>query len=212
MKLYLGNKTYSSWSFRPWIGMRHAGIAFEEEVIPFDFEAGNPEIRKRSPSGKVPYLVDGELVIPESLAILDHVARKFPESGLWPADPIRRSRAMAMACEMHAGFQALRMHCSMNFRRSPAAIAPDEAVLGNVARIDALWREALAESGGPFLCGDFSIADAMFAPVVNRFDVYRLEVSEPARSYMGRIEALPAWQEWVAAARAETDRIPAYEV
>ena len=212
MKLYIGNKNYSSWSFRPWIGMRHAGIDFEEVQLWFDFPAGNPEIKKLSPSGKVPLLEDGDLIIPESLAILDHVARKFPESGLWPADPLWRSRAMAMSCEMAAGFHALRGTCHMNIRRVPSKIDVSDAVMSDIARIETLWAQSLSDSGGPFLCGDFSIADAMFAPVVNRLDVYAFDVSDTTSSYMKRMKALPAWQEWEAAARAETAVIPEEEV
>lgn len=212
MKLYIGNKNYSSWSFRPWIGMRHAGIEFEKVQLWFDFPAGNPEIKALSPSGKVPLLEDGDLLIPESLAILDHVARKFPQSGLWPADPLWHSRAMAMACEMAAGFHALRGTCHMNIRRVPSKIEVSDAILADVTRIERLWAQSLADSGGPFLCGDFSIADAMYAPVVNRLDVYSFDVSEVTRGYMERIKALPAWQEWEAASRAETAVIPEEEV
>ena len=192
--------------------MRHAGIEFEEVQLWFDFPAGNPEIKALSPSGKVPLLEDGDLLIPESLAILDHVARKFPQSGLWPADPLWHSRAMAMACEMAAGFHALRGTCHMNIRRVPSKIEVSDAILADVTRIERLWAQSLADSGGPFLCGDFSIADAMYAPVVNRLDVYSFDVSEVTRSYMERIKALPAWQEWEAASRAETAVIPEEEV
>lgn len=212
MKLYIGNKNYSSWSFRPWIGMRQTGIDFEEVQLWFDFPAGNPEIKALSPTGKVPLLEDGGLLIQESLAILDHVARKFPETGLWPADPLWHSRAMAMACEMAAGFHALRGTCHMNIRRAPSKIAVNDAILADVARIETLWATSLTDSGGPFLCGDFSIADAMFAPVVNRLDVYDFDVSDVTRGYMDRIKALPAWKEWEAASRAETAVIPEEEI
>ncbi|TDH37601.1 glutathione S-transferase [Pseudohoeflea suaedae] len=212
MKLYIGNKNYSSWSFRPWIGLRQAKIDFEEVQLWFDFPAGNPEIKALSPSGKLPLLEDGDLLIPESLAILDHVARKFPQSGLWPADPLWHSRAMAMACEMAAGFHALRGTCHMNIRRVPSKIEVADAVLSDVARIETLWARSLAESGGPFLCGDFSIADAMFAPVVNRLDVYAFDVADTTRGYMDRMKALAAWQEWETASRAETAVIAEEEV
>lgn len=203
LTLYIGNKNYSSWSFRPWIGLRTAEIEFDEVLIPFDFEAGNPAIKAVSPTGKVPLLKDGDLLIPESLAILDHVARKFPASGLWPAAPAARSRAMAMGCEMLAGFSALRGACPMNMRRARRPIEASAAVLADLARLMTLWGENLEASGGPFLLGKFSIADAMFAPVVNRLDVYGFDVSDPAAAYMARMKALPAWQEWEAAARAE---------
>lgn len=203
LTLYIGNKNYSSWSLRPWIGMRVLGIEFREIVIPFDFPAGNPQIRAISPTGRVPVLKDGDLVVPESLAILDHLARKFPDKRLWPSGFDDRTRAMSISLEMVSGFQPLRTACPMNLRRPkwPATITP--AIAENVARIDAIWNEALARSGGPFLFGSFTIADAMFSPVVNRFDVYDIKVSGVADAYMARIKALPAWAEWETAARAE---------
>ena len=192
--------------------MTQAGIEFEEVQLWFDFPSGNPEIKAVSPTGKVPLLVDGDLKIPESLAILDHVARKFPDSGLWPTDPILRSRAMAMSCEMIGGFSALRNACPMNIRKVPVKLAVDAAVLSDVARIEKVWEEALASSGGPFLCGAFSIADAMFAPVVNRLEIYGFELSQGARAYMDRVKALDAWQAWETASRAETAIVPEDEV
>lgn len=212
MKLYIGNKNYSSWSFRPWIGLTQVGIDFEEVQLWFDFPGGNIEIKSVSPTGKVPLLVDGDLIIPESLAILDHVARKYRESGLWPENQALRSRAMAMACEMVGGFSALRTACPMNIRRVPNRLAVDSAVLADVARIQALWAEALAYSGGPFLCGSFSIADAMYAPVVNRLEIYGFELSSTSRQYMDRIKSLKAWKEWEIASRAEKAVIAADEV
>lgn len=201
--LYIGNKNYSSWSFRPWIGMRATGIAFEEKLVPFDMAAGNPAFKAFSPTGKVPVLVDDGLTIWESLAILDHVARKHPETGLWPEDPDLRSRAMAMACEMVSSFHALRGACPMNMRRERRAIDFSPDVFKDAARIQSLWGESLALSGGPFLFGGFSIADAMFAPVVNRLDVYAFELAPEAAAYMERMKALEAWREWEAAGRAE---------
>lgn len=203
LTLYIGNKNYSSWSFRPWLGMRMAGLAFEEVLIPFDFENGNPAIKAMSPSGKVPVLKDGETLITESLGILDHVARRTPGSGLWPDDELLRSKAMSMTCEMLSGFQALRNACPMNMRRPRKAIGMTEAIAADVARIETLWGDCLEETGGPFLLGGFSIADAMFAPVVNRLDVYSFEVSDMTAAYMQRMQALPAWQEWAEAGRNE---------
>lgn len=203
LTLYIGNKNYSSWSFRPWLGMRMAGIDFEEVLIPFDFERGNPDIKAISPSGKVPILKDGDALITESLAILDHVARVTPRSGLWPEDNLRRSKAMSMSCEMLSGFQALRNACPMNMRRTRKPIVVTPEVAADVARIETLWGDSLEEAGGPFLFGGFSIADAMFAPVVNRLDVYGFEVGAAVTGYMTRMKALPAWQEWEAAGRDE---------
>ena len=201
--LYIGNKNYSSWSFRPWIGMRVAGIAFTEELVPFDMAGGNPAFKAFSPTGKVPVLVDGGITIWESLAILDHVARKHPQSGLWPDQPAFRSQAMAMSAEMMSSFSALRAACPMNMRRKREAIATTPAILADVARVQSLWNGCLAQSTGPFLFGDFSIADAMYAPVVNRLDVYGFETDSKVSGYMARIKALPAWQEWEEAGRAE---------
>jgi glutathione S-transferase len=201
--LYIGNKNYSSWSFRPWIGMRAAGIAFEEKLVPFDMGAGNPAFRVFSPTGKVPVLVDGDLTIWESLAILDHVARKHPQAGLWPADHNDRSQAMAMSSEMVSSFMALRSACPMNMRRERKPIETTPAIRHDVNRIQSLWSGCLENSGGPFLFGTFSIADAMFAPVVNRLDVYAFETMPEVTRYMARMKALPAWQEWETAGRAE---------
>jgi len=201
--LYIGNKNYSSWSFRPWIGMRVAGIAFQEILVPFDMAAGNPAFKAFSPTGKVPVLVDDGLTVWESLAILDHVARKHPQSGLWPDDGAFRSRAMAMSAEMMSSFQALRSACPMNLRRPRQPIPLSPAILADVARIQSLWSECLTESGGPFLFGGFSIADAMFAPVVNRLDVYAFDTLPAVAAYMAAMKALPAWTEWEAAGRAE---------
>ncbi|MEP3437648.1 MAG: glutathione S-transferase family protein [Hoeflea sp.] len=201
--LYIGNKNYSSWSFRPWIGMRAAGIPFEERLIPFDMAGGNPAFKAFSPTGKVPVLVDEGATIWESLAILDHVARKHPDSGLWPDDPVLRSRAMAMSSEMVSSFHALRSACPMNMRRKRMPIAQTPALLADVARIQVLWRESLDQNSGPFLLGGFSIADAMYAPIVNRLDVYAFNIHQDVSDYMARMKALPAWGEWVTAARAE---------
>ncbi|MDP2121294.1 MAG: glutathione S-transferase family protein [Hoeflea sp.] len=201
--LYIGNKNYSSWSFRPWLGLRATGIAFEERLVPFDMAGGNAAFRAFSPTGKVPVLVDDGVTIWESLAILDHVARKHPGSGLWPEDAVRRSQAMAMSAEMVSSFQALRGACPMNIRRPRKPIALTPAIVADVERIQALWSQCLDRSGGPFLFGSFSLADAMFAPVVNRLDVYAFKTRPDVSGYMARMQALPAWREWEAAARAE---------
>lgn len=203
--LYIGNKNYSSWSFRPWIGMTAAGLPFEERLVPFDMGAGNPAFLEFSPTGRVPVLHDDGLVIPESLAILDHMARKHPESGLWPEDQRLRSLAMAASAEMASSFQALRNACPMNMRR-PVRALPDlpAGVISNVARIRRIWENLLDRSGGPFLCGKrFSVADAMYAPVVNRLEIYALDAGPVAQAYMAVVKELPAWQAWEAAGRAE---------
>jgi glutathione S-transferase len=203
VRLYIGNKNYSSWSLRPWIGLRVAGLDFEEVLVPFDMAAGNPKFADFSPTNKVPVLEDGDVTVWESLAILDHMARKHPEAGLWPADAIQRSAAMAMSCEMLSSFAHLRNDCPMNMRREPAKVAVSAGLAKDVTRIEALWSDCLTRSGGPFLFGDFTLADAMFAPVVNRLDVYAFDVSATTRAYMDAMKAMPAWQEWEAAGRAE---------
>jgi glutathione S-transferase len=201
--LYIGNKNYSSWSFRPWLGMMVAGVPFEEKLVPFNNEGKNPEFAAFSPTAQVPVLVDGELTIWQSLAILDHVARVHPESGLWPAEPAARSKAMAVSCEMMSSFFALRGACPMNMRREQSAIAVTDALRVDVDRIETIWNDCLTQSGGPYLFGAFSIADAMYAPVVNRLDVYAIPVGEGTRAHMDTMKALPQWQAWEAAARAE---------
>lgn len=209
MKLIIGNKRYSSWSFRPWLAMKVAGIAFEEHLIPFEDEIGNPKIKAASPSGTVPVLVDGATVIPESLAILEYVAELAP--ALWPADRRARAEARAAASEMHAGFRALRTECPMNMARAVRPIAVSDAVRREVARIETLWDRALDASGGPFLFGAFSNADAMFAPVVNRLEIYALSDHEAVHRYTGVMKALPAWQDWETAGRAEPWIVPGDE-
>src|SRR6201989_615762 len=171
LKLVIGNKNYSSWSFRPWIGMKVAGIPFDEEVISLYVEGSREQILQHSPGGKVPILIDGETRVWESLAILEYLADKFPNAGFWPADRQARAHARAISTEMHAGFVPLRQECGMSFWRPPAKRELSDDAKANVARIQAMWTEARARfgAGGPFLFGEFSAADAMYAPIVQRF-------------------------------------------
>ena len=203
LTLFIGNKNYSSWSFRPWIGMRALDIPFEEKLVPFDMAAGNPDFAAFSPTNKVPVLRHGERTVWESLAILEYVAELYPDHGLWPDDGGARAHARSVCCEMLSGFLALRSECPMNMRRVPAAIEISDAAGRDVARIRSIWSECLERYGGPFLFGGFSAADAMFAPVVNRLDVYGVPVDDSSAAYMAGMKALPAWQEWEAAGRAE---------
>tara|TARA_R110002126_G_scaffold54099_20_gene146425 strand:+ start:549 stop:1196 length:648 start_codon:yes stop_codon:yes gene_type:complete len=196
LKLYIANKNYSSWSFRPWIGMKALGIDFEEELVPFEMAAGNPKFKKFSPTGKVPVLADGDQTIFESLAILDHLSRKFPDAGFWPKNAADHSQAMAISCEMLGGFSGIRGQCPMNMRRPIVKMEQDEALQKDVKQIEEIWSQSILKSGGPFLFGDFSIADAMFAPVVNRMEVYKLTENLVALQYMSNVKALDAWQEW----------------
>lgn len=209
--LYIANKNYSSWSFRPWIALKAAGVAFEEVLIPFDDHGGNPEFRKFSPTGKVPVLKHGDLHVWESLAIIEYVAELYPEAGLWPQDPADRAVARSISMEMLSGFRALRGACPMNIRRQKRAIALPEGVADDVARITEIWKTLRARSGGPFLFGAFSAADAMFAPVINRLDVYDIAVDADTEAYMAAVKAHPAWLEWQQAALAETWIVPADE-
>ena len=206
LTLILGNKNYSSWSLRPWIAMRNAGIDFDETVIPL-YEPGSLErILKYSPAGKVPVLLDGDRAVWESLAILEYLAEKFPQAGLWPADVNARAHARSIANEMHGGFRALRHNCPMNMWLPVKKRPQPEEVMANVRRIDALWSDCRARfgGGGPFLFGAFGAADAMYAPVVARFHNYGIEVGAVARAYMAAVMALPAWDEWRAAGLRET--------
>ncbi|PTM57414.1 glutathione S-transferase family protein [Phreatobacter oligotrophus] len=209
MKLVIGNKAYSSWSFRPWILLKVLGIPFDEELIPLYREGSAEAIRKLSPGGKVPALIDGDIVVWESLSIIEYIADRFPDRGVWPADPAARAHSRSIASEMHSGFQALRNRCPMNVRRVPHPIVLGPEVEANVARIVAGWTEARARfgAGGPFLYGAFSGADAMYAPVVSRFHCYAVPVPPEARAYMDAIMALPAWKDWMEAGLIEPWRL-----
>ena len=214
LKLILGNKNYSSWSLRPWIAMRNAAILFVEEVIPL-YEPGSAErMAAFSPTGKVPVLLDGDMVIWESLAILDHIAERFPNAQLWPADPKGRAHARAVAAEMHAGFVPLRRLCPMNMRRESRRLELTAEVEANVRRIEQIWTECRERfgAGGPFLFGAFGAADAMYAPVVSRFSSYAIEVDAVAKAYMAAVMTLPAYVEWRKAGLAEPWIMPGNEV
>ena len=178
LKLIIANKAYSSWSLRPWILLTHFKIPFEEVVIPLDALETRASILKHTPSGKCPSLRDGAIAVWELLAIIEYVAETHPGKAIWPRGKAARAHARALASEMHAGFGALREACPCNFRRAPSAIALSEPVRADVARIEAAWRHARETFGkaGPFLFGRFSAADAMFAPVVNRFHIYEVPV------------------------------------
>jgi glutathione S-transferase len=208
MLLIIGNKNYSSWSFRPWIAMKAVGIAFEERVISLNDPEFKRAIAPVSQNGKVPALDDGGVHVWESLAILEYLAEKFPHAGLWPADPSARAHARAVAAEMHGGFAALRGECPMNFWRPVKRRELSADALADVARIDAMWSECRLRYGGPFLFGAFGAADAMYAPVVSRFHTYAVAVGERSRAYMDAIMALPAWREWKEAALKEPWILP----
>jgi glutathione S-transferase len=214
LHLVLGNKNYSSWSMRPWIAMKAAGIAFDETVISLNASDFKPRLAKISGTGKVPVLIDGETHVWESLAILEYLAEKFPHAGLWPADVAARAHARAIANEMHAGFLPLRRHLPICMWRPVATRHLTSDAAANVKRIDAMWSDARARFGkeGPFLFGRFGAADAMYAPVASRFQTYAVAVSAASRAYMDAVMALPAWQEWQAAALKEEWVLPEDEV
>ena len=213
LRLVIVNKAYSSWSLRPWIAMRHFGVPFEETVIPMRQPETRARILEFSPTGKVPVLIDGDVRVWESLAILEYLAETHPEIAVWPRDKAARAHARTLANEMHAGFQALRNHCPTQFLRPVAKRALTPEVEADVARIEAAWAGARAQfgAGGPFLFGEFSAADAMFAPVVNRFHTYDAPVTPETRAYMAAVMALPAWKAWIAGAEGEPWRIESYD-
>ncbi|MEP3047497.1 MAG: glutathione S-transferase family protein [Roseibium sp.] len=204
IELFIGNKNYSSWSFRPWIALKQKRIPFQEHLVPFDFENGNPKFQDFSPSMKVPVLKDGDLTVWDSLAILEYVAECFPDKGLWPEDKNLRARARSISAEMHSGFPALRGACPMNMRRSIETLDIDDAVKTDVARIVEIWSECLEASGGPFLFGDFTIADAMYAPVVSRFATYTLSQDPVVARYHEAMTGTEAWKAWEAEGLKET--------
>ena len=213
LHLYIGNKAYSSWSLRPWILLAHFGIPFDETVIPIYGPNARAEILAVSPNGKMPALHDGDIVVSESLAILEYVAEARPDLAIWPRDRAARALARSLSSEMHAGFARLRQTCPTNFRRPSRAIAIPPEVRAEVDRLEAAWAQARARFGqdGPFLFGAFSAADAMFAPVVNRLDTYAIAVTPETQAYLDAILALPAWRAWVAAGAAEPWRNEAYD-
>ena len=214
LKLVIGNKNYSSWSFRPWIAMKVADIPFEEEVVSLSDPDFKARVTRISGTGKVPALADGAVQVWESLAILEYLAEKFPAAKLWPADAAARAHARAIASEMHAGFLPLRRAVPMNLWRPVKSRELNAEAKANVQRIDAMWTDCRTRfgKGGPFLFGTFGAADAMYAPVVARFHTYDVAVGDAARAYMKAVMALPAWAEWTAAALKEPWVLPEDEV
>ena len=203
--LVIANKCYSSWSLRPWLLLKQAGIAFEEILIPLGEPDTPARIREHSPAGRLPVLKDGAVTVWDSLAIIEYAAERWPQAQLWPEERAERALARSISAEMHSGFQALRNGCPMNLGKRFGPKDRGEAVSRDVSRIDSLWQDARARfgQGGPFLFGAFSAADAMYAPVVTRFDTYSVEVSPPSRAYMEAILGLPSFAEWRAAALQE---------
>ncbi len=214
LQLYIGNKNYSSWSMRPWVLLRQAGIPFEEVLARFDSFDPNSQFKATiadvSPTGKVPVLVDGDLSIWDTLAIAEYLAETYPEKNLWPRDKAARARARSVCAEMHSGFTALRGACPMNIEahlpEMGALIWRDKpAVRADVQRLVEMWSGLLEQHGGPLLFGEFSIADAFYAPVCMRLHSYGLPVPEHIQAYVQRVRALPGVKAWIDGALAEAD-------
>jgi glutathione S-transferase len=211
--LVIGNKNYSSWSLRPWLLLRHFGVAFDELRLKLDTPEFHAEIGNWSPTRTVPVLHDDGLVVPDSLAICEYVNERWLDGRGWPVDLRARAKARAAAAEMHSGFRTLRTQMPMNCRRHPDAYrgeaAAQAALQADVDRVQQLWRELRGEFAGQgdFLCGGFGIVDAMFAPVAMRFVGYGVSMDANARDYVDTLLALPAMREWLAAADAEVERI-----
>jgi len=213
VQLYIGNKNYSSWSMRPWVLMRQAGIAFDEVPLRLNHDPASEfkrTLSSVSPAGTVPVLVDDGFAVWDTLAIAEYLAEKFPDKHLWPADRRQRARARSLCAEMHSGFAALRSHFSMNIEASLPEVGAkllqeQEAAGRNLNRLSEMWTEQLESSGGPMLFGAFSIADAYYAPVCSRIKTYALPVPAPVKGYVERVLALPSVQAWTQAALAEHD-------
>lgn len=208
--LIIGNKNYSSWSLRPWIALRAAGIPFTEQKLGFFTEEFSRRVGAVSPAGLVPVLLDGEFAIWDTLAICEYLAERHPEARLWPQDARARARARSLTAQMHSGFGAMRQALPMNVEAHLPGIDFPAAAQQDIERLQAIWRDTRAAfgQGGPFLFGEFSIADAFFAPVVSRFTTYGIAASGPVRDYMDAVLVLPAMQEWTRDALAEATFVP----
>ena len=215
LTLVIGNKNYSSWSMRPGMALKGTGITFEEIVIPlYTGDADKQRILDVTRSGKVPALVDGDITVWDSLAIIEYAAERFPDARLWPQDVVARAHARSISAEMHSGFMALRNECGMNIHRPIRSKPLSDDARANIARIQQIWTECRARYGGqgPYLFGAFSGADAMYAPVVHRFRTYAIDVTPPVRDYMETMQANAAFREWSDAALAETLLIERFEI
>ena len=208
LKLVIGNKNYSSWSMRPWLAMRAAGIPFAEIFIPLytDDKADKDRILGFSRAGKVPALIDGDITVWDSLSIIEYLAERFPDARLWPRDPAARAHARSTSAEMHSGFLPLRNECGMNLHRPVGAVTLSADAQANVARVQEIWTECRDRHGksGPYLFGAFTAADAMFAPVVTRLQTYSIAVPGPVRAYMDAVLDHPAFVEWQEAGMRES--------
>ena len=214
LTLAIGNKNYSSWSLRPWLAMRQAKLDFDEVRIPLYGPGSAEALARWSHSGKVPSLHDGERVVWDSLAICEYLAEQFPDKGLWPVDVEARAVARSVSAEMHSGFSDLRSAMPMNCRGRFPGKGLTEGSRRDISRVLAIWNDCRARfgSGGDFLFGRFTIADAMYAPVVLRFATYGVQLDGVARAYADIMLALPAMREWIAAGVDEVEVIDAFEI
>jgi len=213
LTLVIGNKNYSSWSLRPWLAMKQASLDFNEIRISLYTPTSFQQLQQYSPSGKVPILLDGGLAIWDSLAICEHLAEHFPTAHWWPEDKAARAVARSISAEMHSGFQNLRQNMPMNCRARLPGKGMAPGVQADIDRITAIWRECRSNgTGGKMLFGEFTIADAMFAPIVSRFTTYGVQLDATSRAYAEAIWELPAMQEWAAAAQVETEVIANFEL
>ena len=214
LTLVIGNKNYSSWSMRPWVALRAAGVPFDEVLIPlYTGAADKQRILDVTKSGKVPALVDDDVTVWDSLAIIEYAAERFPDAKLWPQDRAMRAHARSVSAEMHSSFAALRNECGMNLHRPVRAKSLSAQAQADIARIQESWTDCRARHGaqGPFLFGAFSGADAMYAPVVHRLRTYAIDVTPPVRDYMNTMQALPAFRQWTEEGLAETLLIERFE-
>lgn len=213
-RLIIANKTYSSWSLRPWLALAAADIPFTEELVRLGSDAFQARLAGLGTAGRVPVLIDGEAVVWESIAIIEHLAERFPDKGVWPADPAARAHARSVATEMHGGFGALRGEAPMNLWRPIEPLALSEPALKDVRNISRRWNEARERfgAGGDFLYGAFSGADAMYAPVATRLRTYGVALDPVVAAYVDAIHAHPAFVAWKEAALKETGVLPEDEV
>jgi glutathione S-transferase len=214
LALLIGNKNYSSWSLRPWLALRQSGLDFAEERLPLQSPGFAAAVAAWSPAARVPVLRHGEVAVWDSLAICEYLADRFPERGLWPRDPQERAHARAISAEMHSGFQSLRSQMPMNVRAKGRKVPATPELAADIARISAIWRGCRERTGsrGPFLFGEFSIADAMYAPVAFRFATYGVALGAAEQAYAEALRATPALREWADAAARESETIATYEV
>jgi glutathione S-transferase len=212
LKLIIGNRNYSSWSLRPWLAMREAGLEFAEEMVPLDLPDTKDRLLEHSAAGRVPVLYHGDLLIWDTLAILEYLAETFPELVWWPEDVALRARARSISAEMHSSFPALRSEMPMNIRATGRKIAISDAAIADIQRVLDLWRSCLDASSGPFLFGRFSCADAMFAPLVSRFCTYGIALDNATQAYCDAVWNTDGMTWWRAASAEESWTIPGEEV